>query len=237
MTSTPPLESPAVFVMGERNSGTNYLDDLIQSNLGVVTEGGVWRWWYAAGKGMPASMRESWLDAFYQLTGKTWKHALLAQPLDDVFTIGICKHPLSWSLSMLKRPYQLQEFSTWGGLVTFPWRTSRRDGCPEGSLAFEVWMAKLEALEANADLLIRYEDLLRSPTTVLAWIASRIGVDWDPTTFVDLATSTKTSARSTDDIRRFYLNEEWRDQLPEGYAGLLPAELSVVAKRLGYRLD
>ena len=121
-------------IFGERNTGTNYLQQLIKENLDVHLLPGSSPVWI--NKLQSHLFGKNWLNDFYfSLTFKSnlgWKHRLLKlddftiDNVKDVFFITLTKNPYSWLLSLYRRPYhhynsKTQSFSEF---LISPWNGS-----------------------------------------------------------------------------------------------------------------
>ncbi|MGR3714968.1 MAG: hypothetical protein ACU0A6_17815 [Shimia sp.] len=187
-------------LLGERNSGTNVLEQLLQKipdlqlypSLPMLTWRDVakfsrpWRalWNYRAA-------HEQTLDAWHLRdlphTGG-WKHAAPDEAFRDRFlnthrpaVLIITRHPVSWLRSMHRNPFHTlttvpTDFSTF---IRQHWLCTHRDGLQPCELpdVLALYEAKLSAYAVllNAydnSALIRYEDLIQDPKSFL----SRLGL-------------------------------------------------------------
>jgi len=90
-------------IYGERNTGTNYLMQLIESHIPVVRSNG-------SAYLIPSSVSSIDLDYTGELG---WKHRLVSSQYlqnkgvkrEDILIITLTKNPYSWLLSLHKRPY------------------------------------------------------------------------------------------------------------------------------------
>ncbi len=233
--------------MGERNSGTNYLEQLLLGN-GLINSVGGMAPDYIRAIARLTPWREAVIDRWFGDT-KVWKHAYLDSQAKEIVSdqkvIALSKHPLAWSLSMLRRPYHLSEngrargedgtSETWHELMGRVWPTQRRERIAPDT-GFELWAAKYQSyLDAPDALVIRYEQLLSDSQAVLESIVEHLELaDCSIEDLESVEGSTKADSRTSDDIRDYYLSEKWRDKLPSDYLSFVPESLVSVAKRLGY---
>ena len=106
---------PKVKIYGERNTGTNYLYDLIDHNLKVNLFRGVVSQPFGRIAGY-SPFTQFLKDRYFQFTfadNLGWKHSLPHDPAfikqkikaDDLLFITITKNPYSWLLSLFRRPF------------------------------------------------------------------------------------------------------------------------------------
>src|SRR3990172_11475666 len=100
-------------IYGERNTGTNYLDGLIQLNLNTELLRGVVPWYIE--KLFNGS--EIAKDMYFKITYREnlgWKHSLVPSPeiiakmhlqTKNLIILTITKNPYSWLLSLYRNPY------------------------------------------------------------------------------------------------------------------------------------
>lgn len=243
-------ERPRVLVVGERNSGTNYIDQLLGANLDVEMVTGV-----IPGRLSTAAQRLSWgpreraIDAWFAATRTVWKHGLLDDTAfrrrGDATVVAVVKHPLAWAVSMHRRPYHRAE--AYADPVEFcstPWRTIGRERMGRRTVAncFELWAEKHEAYLALADRgqieLWRYEAVLDDEHSHLSRLAERLGTAMEG---LDSGIGVSTKAifddeRSVDEIREYYRAERWRESVAEPTRELALAVCGPVADRLGYTM-
>lgn len=184
-----PLDtSNGLKLLGERNSGTNVLEHLLQQvpdlklypSLPMLT----WRdlrqfrrpmsalWRYTAA-------REETLDDwhFRDLPASGgWKHAAPTEAFHDRFltrhrpaVLIITRHPASWLRSMHRNPFHALTSvpADLSDFIRQTWITTARDGTQDAPLP-HIYAAKLLAYTHLLDTypnsaLIRYEDLLSDP--------------------------------------------------------------------------
>jgi len=153
-------------VLGERNSGTNYVDKLLAANLGgEVTPSGVY----------------------------CWKHGFIDRRVaatEGLLTVVVYRHPVRWLQSLHNKPLELSARMhdlSFGGFIRHEWQGAfARDGGEEPSTAdmdpkartnypnaLRLRAAKIAYLEEMAGMpgrlaFLRFEDANRNPRAVLA---------------------------------------------------------------------
>lgn len=233
--------------MGERNSGTNYLEQLLVSNRLISSVGGMAPD-YIRALARLSPWREAVIDKWFG-SKKVWKHAYFdaqaAASTSGVKVVALSKHPLAWSLSMLRRPYHLSNSGrargedgtseSWHQLMSRTWPTQQRERISPDT-GFELWASKYKSyLDSPAVLVLRYEELLANPKQTFALLSQHLGLEEVSVAQLKLVdSSTKADSRSSEAIRKYYLQEQWRSKLPSDYAALLPESTITIAKRLGY---
>lgn len=244
-----------VKILGERNTGTRYLEQLVERNLDVELLRGSVPWPILSVFGRNEAVR----DLYFQLTYRRnlgWKHAMAPaaerlQTLDiaDVVFITLTKNPYAWLLSLHRHPYHHQLYhhrqlrDTLATFVQSPWLTVAREGHREAfPNPVAMWNEKnrgyLELVDEGCACNLRYEDLVRDPEKVLSEIAARFSLPRRPPPFVNVTVSTKDEAqKSFDDYRMYYLEERWRDKLDTEVLALINAYLDEdLMRRFGYEI-
>ena len=171
---------------GERNCGTNYLEQLVGRNLGCTMLRGTLPRIYRAALGWSEAAR----DAYFRVTfahNLGWKHAVAGQvsdlqdlPIvdDRLLFLTLAKNPYSWLLSLHRRPYQGQPIAGFGEFIERPWKTVGREaGPPSFANPVEMWNVKnrsyLHLASGLPALTLRYEDLLADPEETIGRIVAR----------------------------------------------------------------
>lgn len=177
-------------IFGERNTGTNLLRVLIEKNeLGTCLPSTINqicpRSHRILTKILAPRFYERFIDVCFsgQPPTKAWKHS--ATNLDrleafrDVRVLFLVRHPLSWSLSMERRPYHLyaSKNSAKENFLETPFRLLGRENMGKGYLTLvERWNRKTLNYVAASDALnskgiatafLRFEDLVLSQEDVL----------------------------------------------------------------------
>ena len=133
------MHDQLIKLLGERNSGTNYLQKLIELNVDVDVLPGtappyVFRFF-------PKS--EFACDAYFMLTGTSnlgWKHAIapfgnelvrIQERYPNLLFVTITKNPYSWLLSLHRHPYhQRSAIGDFEEFLQSPWPTVKRERHP-----------------------------------------------------------------------------------------------------------
>lgn len=247
-----------VKIFGERNTGTNALSRIIEANSQArclpATSGdlnpllgriGNTEWLLAK------RMRERLLDSIFE--GRSplcaWKHCATnfpdAAPFDGVFVLFTIRHPGSWVVSLLKRPYQRLERrpATLAEFLNSEWETACRERLGRASFRpLELLQAKLDSYLGFADKLttrrithrfIRFEDIVLNQAGVYSRIAPEL--ENAQANFHELETSTKDRSKTLDDYRDYYGKERWREALT-GLEAAIDAQINWSKfERFGYR--
>ncbi|MBN3036280.1 MAG: hypothetical protein JW861_11910 [Bacteroidales bacterium] len=182
-----------VKIYGERNSGTIYLEWLINKNLDVRIEEGFEYGW----KHRMAPDKDELSDELKK----------------NVVFLCIVKNPYSWLLSIHKRPYQhevLKELS-FTEFIRYSYGDYRNP--------VVMWNTKNRSYLAMADYvehhaMICYEDLLREPKERLEEIAVKFGFE-KPGLFRNIQ-NILTNSHGINKQRfhsDYYLKERWRVKL------------------------
>lgn len=231
------MKRPAVKIYGERNTGTNYLSELLRLNLEVDELPGV----------APRNVRklqyilpgnELVRDIYFALTyprNLGWKHSLVKPPAvvgryricsTPVSFVTLTKNPYSWLLSLYRRPYH-QYFKRRPDLLSFlrsPWKAVGRENAPrEISSPVELWNIKnLSYVQLGSRfpaLNITYESLVDDPRLTLERISRMASCTWKQGPFKNVSQSTKRGGKDSEFYRRYYLQEKWKEDLsPEAIA-------------------
>jgi len=228
--SLPKTHRPLLKIYGERNTGTNYLSQLVELNLDAeLLPGSVPGWMARLPKFIPGkeTLRDAWFRySFSRNLG--WKHTKVLSPADlsrqprvaDVRFVTLTKNPYSWLLSLYKRPYSVwsPRAADFESFVTSPWRTFARDNSTTVlSSPVQLWNEKNASyieLEQNFPAIrLRYEDVLLNPSETIDQISERLKVRKISDQFMNLEESTKRDASTFSDYQQYYLREQWRTKL------------------------
>lgn len=251
------MSKPLLKIYGERNTGTNYLGQLIALNLDVEQLRGV------VPKRIKRMQRflpgeETVRDLYFLLTfGRNlgWKHALVRTP-DQLQRHRICsnnlsfvtttKNPYSWLLSLYRNPFQRHwsvkpDFDTY---LTSPWPTVGRENAPrEFASPVEMWNQKNASYvrlgERLPALNLKYEDLLAGPERVIVETARRFSYRWKVGQFVNVTESASRGSGKEKDFayyRAYYLEERWREKLSARSIALINERLDDrLLRHFGYQ--
>lgn len=251
-------------VYGERNSGTNYLEQLIKKNfLTELLRGGMEEIWHLAPKlltEVPEEKREIDLNRIYDADAERilnsdfgWKHA--APPLETIASskierytlfIIIVKHPYFWIRSLHANPYYPGKTHT--SLREFAHQKMKvhpRDGIPTESelTPAEIFSKKLKGYfelfhSRSNTFLLRYEDLLSDFHASLNRIAHVLPKSHEKT-YSNINYSTKKSVvrLTLSEYRRKYALENAANALDEASKSAVKNAIpSELIDWLGYQL-
>lgn len=240
---------PFLKVYGERNTGTNYLSQLIKLNLKAYELPGsvppkidIWQRKLQRKLNIKELLKDIYFDiSFHKNLG--WKHSFVDPakisrksdlPLELTSFITITKNPYSWLLSLYKRPYhqyfnkgEKMDFETF---ITSPWKTVGRDNLRKKvSSPVELWNIKngsyLQLKDNFSTESIRYEDLLDDPQALTVLICKNLSIDLKFDKFKNYKKSTKEKAKDTHFYRDYYLKERWKAKLSKSSISLINEQL------------
>jgi len=227
------MNKPLIKIYGERNTGTNYLQRLIEENLdvdilpGVVPLGVDLLQFVFPGK--------EWIKTLYTALSYPWnlgwKHTLV-QTVDrlekhqicsnNILFVTLTKNPYAWLLSLYNRPHHHPYYETckpvFDQFLVRPWPTIGRENGPVYfANPMQMWNYKnasyIRLKKRFTTMNITYEQLVRSPQYMIEVIRTKAGVDWRRRSFVNIETSTKKDKRDFAFYQGYYLDEQWRDLL------------------------
>jgi hypothetical protein len=187
-------------VYGERNTGTNYLQNLLQTNFAVhclQSNNPVHEYARIVGRELPKKDRGPLRSAIVDLDSRRtmlsdfgWKHG--APPIEEIrcatharHTLFVCvaKHPAAWLRSLAQRPYNPiqpvpDDFSEF---IRHSWQLTTRDNLPEYDCieVVDLWNMKNAAFQklrsvAAKCLVIPYEALLQDPARFLQQVSAHL---------------------------------------------------------------
>jgi hypothetical protein len=245
------MEATTIKIYGERNSGTNYLEKLIERNIDArLLRGTVPQRIVRLRDQKPGD--ELVRDLYFRLTyphNLGWKHALVEPPerlarraafRRPVAIVTMTKNPYAWALSMYRRPYHgTSQGRTLEDFLRSAWPTvGRENGPPAFKSPIDMWNQK------NASYLIPssrlpvlnlcYNDLLSDPQRVIDRIRETFSLRTRGG-FVNIDESTKGESKRYADYRAYYLGEHWRDGLGREAIRIINERLDArVAGRFGF---
>ncbi len=192
--------SVKIKVMGERNSGTNFLEQTLAQNFDVSVLPRAMRptkvqQFILTRRGTPNFLKPYLRERFSDWRHKKvlgenggWKHAVISQNLVDQFIqpkdfLLICsiRHPVSWARSMHENPFHAMGKvpASFDAFISSPWKTRARDGLNNETLPspLVLWAEKVSSyleFAANFDNIhvVRYEDLLLKTQETFARFSS-----------------------------------------------------------------
>ena len=212
----PSCRQSAIKLYGERNTGTNWIAELVAVNLAVRQLPGVAppfvRWLRRTLPGRASG----WVpDLWFACTHKRnlgWKHGAVRTHATRHPAVTITKNPYAWLLSLHRRPYQPSQpqgidFETF---LRTPWQTVGRDNMRRVTLETPVhlWNAKCRSyLGLENAVHIRYQDVLEAPEAFIDRLVDTFGLPRSPACFTNRTRSTKDPSRNFGWYRDYYLNE------------------------------
>lgn len=252
-------------VIGERNTGTNFVEQIIQKNFDVAIFPGDlprrFRVFYnLAYNYLPYSTAWSLVEGdrnrrydsrFDQQAG--WKHARMPNLPQDrtrypegLGFIAITKNPYAWLQSLHRRPYQGVHHNvarplSFSEFLRKPWPTVRREcGPAEYANPVQMWNDKVRSYEALREygpaLILPYESIIADIGAFVHTAARVFGLA-DPAQVQVPGSSTKKDGRTTEDIVRFYLSGEWATSLSAADLDFINRELDHTQReKFGYSL-
>lgn len=242
---------PKLKIYGERNSGTNYLQQLLARNLRVRQLRGTTPDLVDA----PFLGAEWVRDLYFRLSfprNLGWKHTLVPGPegfrgtVADAGVVFVCltKNPYSWLLSLHRTPHHAKtRHASLREFLTHPWPTLGRENSPPAFASpMALWNAKTAAYVRLADergaVLLGYEELVADPLAVVDRLAREHGLEPRRQPFQNVRRSTRRNAGARDFAyyRDYYLGERWRERLAPEILEIANSELDgALMARLGYR--
>lgn len=253
----------AVKIYGERNSGTNYLSQLVALNFSVRVLSGVAELPLFARAAAKMLKRVSASRASEYLEGRRdryfearfdetlgWKHTCVpvervARVANDrVGFLAIFKNPYAWALSLHRRPYHGDKVKrAFLEFLDTPYPMRGRDGVEEKRLKpLELWNRKTQSYfdladEAPRTGLFRYEEFLENENAALKRIAELFGFK-APEEVRNVDGSTKADEMTHADYRRYYLEKSWRQKLEDDHIRAINAQLDhALVERCGYAVE
>lgn len=223
-----------VKIFGERNSGTNVLRRLVEANSearvlpSVISE--VSPSWHFFSRAISyPSLKERLIDYGFstQSPSHYWKHCALAAEdckyFSGISVVFIVRHPLSWSLSMERRPYHLLPVRKVTGKLNFlrqKFRLLRRDRLGRGDITIpELWNQKVGSYITSSDqlvkagipsIVVKFEDLLTSQIEFFRELGGRVCIGRHTNRFHEIHESTKNGGKNFLEIRERELSGAFR---------------------------
>jgi hypothetical protein len=236
-----------VKIFGERNSGTNLLEALLRENTSChLLPGSVLGrpdiHGRIAGLLSPvSSLRE--IHADYVLGDPrprfAWKHAATnfdkPEDLDNVTILFLVKNPLSWLVSMTRRPHQFfgDLPKSPAGLANVQIRTRKRELLGRAIMTpLNIWQSKVRSYISLESLLklrngravfVSFEELVSDQLGTLSRLEEFVG--GSSKSPAPILKSTKQSHFNADDYKKYYLEEKWK-------SSFLPSEIPLLLARV-----
>lgn len=222
-----------VKIFGERNTGTNVLDILIQRNsrscLLPSTEYHIDREAATQAWSLATEDREEKIDAVYDGVSDllAWKHCATdfpdAKAFKGALVLFTVRHPVSWLVALFRRPYHLLGSNppTLAEFLDFQWRTARRERLSCTALRpIDLYNRKIASyLAFSASLaqagvphrFVRQEDLALSQYRTFKAITPDLlkprGL------FLPVVRSSKTGGKSLLAHKKYYAAQSWKKEI------------------------
>jgi hypothetical protein len=234
-------------IYGERNTGTNYLIELISRNFNINVLNGVAPDRLIALENLLHSGEVLKDFYFYFAFGRTlgWKHSSVKSPKElakykisrNTYFITLSKNPYSWLLSLYKNPYHYKgKVGTFEEFIETPYKNVKRENTGKSSeYPVNIWNIKNKSyIGLNNELKIinlKYEELLIDPEKTINKIKMKFNLELKNSTFVNVTDSTKGASSNFSSYQEYYLNEKWKDN-----KNLTPNAISIINKMLDYSI-
>lgn len=245
-------------IYGERNCGTNYLEELSRRNLDVnLLPGSAPRRLRRLFPKQP-SLHERVLDAYFNMTFKRnlgWKHMLAPDvatlhrtsvPIAQTLFIFLSKNPYAWLLSLHRHPYHYRgQITDFDIFVRSEWPTLGRENHPQPfPNPIVMWNQKNAsylrlARDLPVSLILRYEDLVTEPEEAIRTIAEALEIPLKTSAFINIQASVKGEVgKNFDYYRTYYLEKRWREQFNDDSIRFVNQHLDQdVLHALGYHIE
>lgn len=216
-------------VYAERNTGTNYLEQLIQANLVVRILPGVVP--VAIHLMQTAIPGNEWLkNLYFSISSRKnlgWKHSKPSLQLIKEFIpenpplclVSITKNPYSWLLSLYKNPYHQQGpiCNSFEDFLVKPWKTVRRENCPIilGN-PIELWNTKNRSylhIKDYSGINLTYESIVSHPESTINRLSELYSLQRRSDGFQNILQCAKGGEGSFDSYQEYYNNNQWKKQL------------------------
>ncbi|GGO60647.1 hypothetical protein SAMN05444398_11325 [Roseovarius pacificus] len=251
-------------IYGERNSGTNYLQDLASKNLYAQVLSGrapdrhpqayVAKALKLISKDLGMRYRHAWRDrylanAFDAHLG--WKHAcpsperLGPDRLASVRFAMIVKNPYAWLLSMFRRPYHIgAQDKTFEAFLNrkVPVMPAMENIGTDQIGPVEVWNRKIAGYFVLKDAaahacIVNYENFLQDEEGALRHMAQGLDIRQRPD-FVSITRGAKGDAEvNRQHYVDYYMHERWRKKLSPKLVDMINSQLDGdLVSRMGYEV-
>lgn len=231
------MKAKRIKVFGERNSGTNYISTLLQTNLEVTLLRGT------VPNFEPFISKEWAKEAFYKFTAHNnlgWKHAEANLPLiksyfqlDSLYLVTITKNPYSFLLSLYDNPHQIigPRSLTFSDFIRTKWFSQKRENTRKYfESPIDLWNTKnasyLQLKKEFPDrcILLTYESLVRDPEEAIGLISRQFSLSMI-TPFNNMVVSSKKNGKFFTDYQDYYLKKRWRKRLVQDDIEFINAKL------------
>ncbi len=215
-------------IYGERNTGTNYLHQLIGLNYDIILMPGVVpRYIKILGLGTELAKDFYFEKTFSKNLG--WKHSMVIPDrlyettvyLEEIMFITLTKNPYSWLLSLYRRPYHsVRNYSSFSDFLSSPWKTVGRDNYVKEFLnPIDMWNKKNASyllFKNNLSVMnLRYEELIYNPFEILTKTAQYMNLIRKYNKLKNVVRSTKDSNKNFRYYQEYYLKEKWKNNLKD----------------------
>jgi hypothetical protein len=236
-------------IYGERNTGTNYLSELIQANIKMnELKGGIKHSFFFKKN---ETRRDLYFKLFFHYN-LGWKHSKInmAQIIKttrfkNTLFITLTKNPYSFLLSLHKRPYhQSNKVISFSDFIRSEWKLTDRDNLGLNFInnPVELWNIKnlsyldlLSKFESQV-ICLSYETLIENPILILDLIDTKLERTRQ-NEYVNIINSTKNDNKDYNSYRGYYLQEKWQSEISvEDYLYINSKLNKSVINYYGYKL-
>ncbi|MGD1854735.1 MAG: hypothetical protein ACFB2W_10825 [Leptolyngbyaceae cyanobacterium] len=240
-------------VFGERNTGTNWLEDLLIKNYSIPvihhreiikkqTTANEKAFIESLPQEQQVFMRERISDSIFEYKASHlfgWKHAAIVPEklekhphFEETGFIFLVKNPYTFLKSLHKRPYHslIQLPKNIDKFIDMPWPTLSRDNISHALLnnPIELWNYKvasyLNFLESHSNaILLRYESLLENYELLFDVIEDKFLLKSGSRS--PILKSTKYDRMNTNDYQNKYLHNDSKDGLSSSSIELIRSSL------------
>ncbi len=238
---------------GERNSGTNYLEQLLITNLNAhVLKFSPNRVQLLALKTIKYDSVQDLIHYANRKKHLGWKHgcpriAEINRYTHPLMIVTITKNPYSFLLSLHKFPYHYKgeanpDFFTF---IKQSWGLRKRDNISAKNVQtpIHLWNLKNKSYfnlgkhVQTKVINLTYEALLLSPENVINEIVLKYPELKKSDVFNNVLNSTKSSEKTFDSYKDYYLNEHWKDELSSEHIHFINSHLDrEVVESFGYAI-
>ncbi|MFT6665724.1 MAG: hypothetical protein ACJA05_002595 [Porticoccus sp.] len=212
-------------IIGERNSGTNYIEKIINENFhAAFLPGSIPR---LLNKTLGCEFVRDYYFKKTQHKNLGWKHAVAPTNnflesvgmKDSVGFVAIAKNPYAWLLSMFRRPYHLHtEQQTFDQFIRRECKTVLRERHADPYKSpMDMWNKKnrsyAELCNYAQGLTIPYESILSAPDVWLQLIQDRFSLVKKAACSVNINEDVKGGKNNLAFYKDYYLNRRWLEKL------------------------
>jgi hypothetical protein len=239
------MNDQVIKIFGERNTGTNYLEQLIENNLSVKQLPGITHPYLLKIRGklklieyaFPSlSKKTPWnkFINFYLLNTKSinlgWKHSAPDYSFinrysesNKLFIVTLTRNPYSWLLSLYKKPYGFEyikrEKLSFDDFINYLYNPLIIENMDAKLNLIQLWNEKNRSYLNNQieSINVKFEDLITDPASIISSIATTTNCSFDEGEFINVQQSTKNEKNKDNTYYRdYYENEKWRQSLSNG---------------------